>query len=286
MSEVANIYRITQPREYQKKFLEAGVRSDGRKLDEFREALIGIGPVSTADGSALVALGETKVICGIKLEVAPPKVDKPRCGYIVPNVDLPPLASSDFRPGPPSELAQVSSQLMLEIVLKSKCVLLEDLCIAEGRMCWVLYCDLICLNYDGNLLDACTMALTAALCNVKLPKALVNEETGAIEIDFKQKTPLNIRSRPVATTSSVFEKETLYVDPVREEEKHASLSVTVVTLNDISAAAIDSDNICVIHKTGGGSVNEDQVQQCISNGRRHTPFVLSLIESALTKSEA
>lgn len=45
-------------------------------------------------------------------------------------------------------------------------------------------------------------------------------------------------------------RETLYVDPVREEERHASLSVTVVTSNDISDTAVDSDNICVIHKTG------------------------------------
>ena len=31
------------------------------------------------------------------------------------------------------------------------------------QMCWVLYCDMICLNYDGNLLDVCTAALLAAL---------------------------------------------------------------------------------------------------------------------------
>ncbi|KAI2569162.1 exosome component 8, partial [Homo sapiens] len=30
---------------------------------------------------------------------------------------------------------------------------------------WVLYCDLICLDYDGNILDACTFALLAALKN-------------------------------------------------------------------------------------------------------------------------
>jgi len=34
--------------------------------------------------------------------------------------------------------------------------------------CWVLYCDLVCLNYDGNLLDTCVTALTAALRNGQL----------------------------------------------------------------------------------------------------------------------
>ena len=35
----------------------------------------------------------------------------------------------------------------------------------DDQACWVLYCDLVCLNYDGNLLDACATALVAALGN-------------------------------------------------------------------------------------------------------------------------
>ena len=33
------------------------------------------------------------------------------------------------------------------------------------QFAWVLYCDLVCLDYDGNLYDACSIALTAALKN-------------------------------------------------------------------------------------------------------------------------
>ena len=33
------------------------------------------------------------------------------------------------------------------------------------QMVWVLYIDLICLDYDGNVTDACVLALTAALLN-------------------------------------------------------------------------------------------------------------------------
>ena len=33
---------------------------------------------------------------------------------------------------------------------------------------WVLYCDLMCLNYDGSLIDACVTALIAALKNGEL----------------------------------------------------------------------------------------------------------------------
>ena len=33
----------------------------------------------------------------------------------------------------------------------------------EGKFVWVLYCDLMCLDYDGNINDACSLALLAAL---------------------------------------------------------------------------------------------------------------------------
>lgn len=35
------------------------------------------------------------------------------------------------------------------------------------QLAWVLYCDIICLDYDGNLLDASVFALLAALKNGK-----------------------------------------------------------------------------------------------------------------------
>lgn len=37
---------------------------------------------------------------------------------LVPNVELPALCSPEFRPGPPSEKAQVLSQFVLDTVLK------------------------------------------------------------------------------------------------------------------------------------------------------------------------
>ena len=33
---------------------------------------------------------------------------------------------------------------------------------------WVLYCDLLCLDYDGNVTDACVLALLAAFKNSKI----------------------------------------------------------------------------------------------------------------------
>jgi exosome complex component RRP43 len=78
-------------------------------------------------------------------------------------VELPPLCSPKFCPGPPSDWAQVSSNFIAETLTNSGCVDLKDLCIAPEHLVWVLHCDLICLDYGGSVLDACVIALVAAL---------------------------------------------------------------------------------------------------------------------------
>ena len=48
-------------------------------------------------------------VCGIKLEIAKPRAGNPKQGFIVPNLTLAPICHPQFRPGPPSEEAQVRS---------------------------------------------------------------------------------------------------------------------------------------------------------------------------------
>lgn len=44
---------------------------------------------------------------------------------------------------------------------------LKSLCIRPGRAVWVIYADIMCINYDGNVTDASLFALVAALRNSK-----------------------------------------------------------------------------------------------------------------------
>ena len=37
----------------------------------------------------------------------------------------------------------------------------------QVQLVWVLYIDMMCLDYDGNLTDACLTAMMAALYNSK-----------------------------------------------------------------------------------------------------------------------
>ena len=97
-----------------------------------------IGSISTADGSSLVRMGNTTVVCGIKAEIAEPELDRGDQGFLgmsfpfrtthrrrekkilsfpVPNVDLPAMCSPRFKPGPPSEEAQVLSNKLNEVFI-------------------------------------------------------------------------------------------------------------------------------------------------------------------------
>lgn len=76
------IFSRIQPHEYLKRFLEQQVRPDGRLLNQFRKTMITSGAISTANASAMVRLGGTTVVCGIKAEVCEPKVDIPNQGYL------------------------------------------------------------------------------------------------------------------------------------------------------------------------------------------------------------
>lgn len=85
----------------------------------------------------------------------------------MPNIELPPLCSPKFRPGPPSDHAQVITKLVENILRNSAAIDLKDLCVYKGKLVWVLYCDLVCINYDGSIIDACIGALTATLSTCK-----------------------------------------------------------------------------------------------------------------------
>ncbi|XP_061608333.1 exosome complex component RRP43 isoform X2 [Phyllopteryx taeniolatus] len=266
-------FKTAEPLEYHRSFLKENCRPDGRELSEFRTTTINIGSISTADGSALVKLGNTTVICGVKAELANPPVEAPERGFIVPNVDLPPLCSSQFRPGPPGEQAQAASQFVAEVIGSSEVLQMEDLCIERGKLCWSLYCDLMCLDHDGNVLDTCVLALLAALKNTALPKVSFSAETGVPEVDLEKRRGLKILKHPVAASFCVFDESILMADPTAEEEQLATARLTVVT--------DEEGRLCSMHKPGGTSLSGEKLQELISQATVRQKEIHKLIDKVI-----
>eukprot|EP00105_Crassostrea_gigas_P011121 XP_011426662.1 PREDICTED: exosome complex component RRP43 [Crassostrea gigas] len=275
-TKMAEDFRTARPKEYYRKFLEQEVRPDGRELGETRTTVINVGCLSTANGSALVKIGNTTVMCGIKAECAKPKTEEPAHGFIVPNVELSPMCSPQFRPGMPGEQARVLSQFMLEVMKNSNCIDVKKLCIEPGRLVWTLYCDIVCLDYGGNVTDACVLSLLAALNNTVLPNVVLNKDTDKFEAFPDQSTTLQLQSSPVSSTFAIFDDEILFVDPTAEEENLATGQLTIVTTDD---------KLCMVHKPGGTPLTDQQLCLCIKQAFERTKEVLRLIDDTISSVE-
>lgn len=243
---------------------------------QFRNTTINIGSISTAEGSSIVKLGNTTVACGIKAELANPSPEHPKKGFLVPNLELPPLCSPRFRPGPQSEQAQVLSQFIADTITNSEMIDVEDLCILEGKLVWCLYIDLICLNYDGNIVDASMIALLGAIRNTRLYEITINEETNSPEPSEKTEIPLKIKEQPVASTFVVFDHSIVIADPTDDEESLATGVATIVVTSE--------GKLCSVHKPGGSPLPAEAiVELCTNEARKRATCVRKLIDTALQK---
>ncbi|KAH6915988.1 ribosomal protein S5 domain 2-type protein [Coprinopsis sp. MPI-PUGE-AT-0042] len=275
----ASIFQRLHPRAYLERFLSEGFRPDGRPISspssssspedpsEFREVNVNVGSIQTANGSALVRVGNTTVVCGVKAEIAEPELDEGDKGFLVPNIDLPALCSPKFKPGPPSDEAQVLSERLNEVLVSSNILPLQSLCIEPKKSVWTLYVDAICINYDGNAFDAALIAMVLALKNTRLPKARYEEHSGLTLCSRKEseKIPLIIETTPFAMTFGVFDGTHILSDPSAFEEPLLDDTLTIVM--DQNGDFISVSHIGEGLQGKNGSSKEDVVQLCMQKAK-------------------
>ncbi|WVQ95737.1 hypothetical protein IAU59_002836 [Kwoniella sp. CBS 9459] len=247
----AEIFKRLHPNQYLSRFLGKGYRPDGRKIGGWRDVSINVGSISTAHGSSLVRMGDTTIVCGIKAEIAEPTAQSPNEGFVVPNIDLPALCSPNFKPGPPGDEAQTYSNWLNDLLVSSRTIPPESLVIASAKAAWVIYIDVVCINYDGNAFDAAVLAVMAALKNARLPSARYDEETGRTICSRTETHPLTLGRIPLSCSFGVFESTHLLPDPTAYE---TPLLPTIITI------ALDSEEegvTCLVRQEGlGGTLGK------------------------------
>jgi exosome complex component RRP42 len=230
------------------KMINNGTRVDGRAFDEYREITIETNVISKAEGSARVKLGDTQIIAGVKPSIGEPFPDTPNLGVLMTNSELLPMADPTFEPGPPSEDSVELARVVDRSIRESEMVDLEKLCIEEGKKVWMVFIDLHIIDYDGNLFDAATLAVTAALLNTKLPKvSYLNDE---LVIDKDNLEPLELRDM-VSMSTFVKIGDKMVLDPSLDEEDilDARLSIGIT----------ESGSICAMQKGGDKPLSHDDV---------------------------
>lgn len=81
----------------------------------------------------------------------------------MPNVDLSPLCSPQFKVGAPGDEAQALTYELQQLFNSAELLPRDALCIERGAEVWTLHVDLVVINADGSLLDAAVLAMVAAL---------------------------------------------------------------------------------------------------------------------------
>lgn len=181
-----------------------------------------------------------------------------------------------FKAGPPGEKAISASHFLKSTITSSQLIDLKDLCIVSNKYVWCLFCDIVCLDYDGNLGDASLIALRAALENVKLPQVTYDEDTEHLVVAEDKSIPLKIKSKPVASTFIIYNDRIQMIDPTVEDEQQGSGEVTLVLREDLS--------VCTTHKPGGIFVSPEQLQIFIKLAQERVPAVNEAIGRALLHS--
>ena len=222
-----------------------GERIDGRTFDQYRDISIQRDVIRKAEGSALVKLGSSQVLVGVKMQPGEPFQDTPNKGVIITNAELVPLASPSFEPGPPNEMGIELARLVDRGVRESKAVDLEALCIVPGKQVWIIFIDVHILDDCGNILDAASLGAIAALLSTKVP---------ASRYGLGEDYILPIRDLPIATTAIEF-NDVLMFDPGVDEEAIANTRLTIIsTMNG---------NICGSQKSGTGMLKPEQIYRII-----------------------
>ncbi|KAJ4297983.1 hypothetical protein N0V90_005882 [Kalmusia sp. IMI 367209] len=198
----------------------APVRANNRTAHEFRRVGINTGSLTHCNGSAVVRLGNTSAVCGVRAEIlkeedvqgtadfAPSTgkeeedVEREReeiesLRLLVPNVELSTGSTPQHIPGSaPSSFAQTLITRVRSLLLSTSLMRLSDLRILytppsnpddpeaepepQLKGYWVLYIDIFYISIDGNAFDAAWLSVLSALKNCVIPHAFWDEELETI----------------------------------------------------------------------------------------------------------
>jgi exosome complex component RRP42 len=175
-----------------------GKRLDGRNLEDTRDLQIEVDIIKKADGSAKVKLGNSEVIAGIKVETGEPFEGLENKGALIVTAEVLPIASPYIEPGPPDEETIELARVVDRGIRESKMVDLDKLVLIPGKIVYTIFVDCSIINADGNLFDATSYAVVAALLSSKLPIFEIHDGK-VVDTGKKQEPP--ITTIPISITS-------------------------------------------------------------------------------------
>jgi ribonuclease PH len=186
-----------------------GVRIDGRQDDEMRPVEMVLGYQEFAEGSALITVGRTRVLCSATIEdCVPPWVGGHDRGWVTANYAMLPRATRERTPRKSSAREVEISQLIGRALRAA--VDLDAL----GRRTIAIDCDVI--QADGGTRTAAITGGYVALAQALAYLVERNQVYG------------QVWRAPVAAISVALREGVMVLDPCHEEDVRAEVDCDVV----------------------------------------------------------
>ncbi|MBN3325923.1 EXOS7 protein, partial [Atractosteus spatula] len=272
--------------EAEKVYIVHGVRDDlrvdGRGCEDYRHMEIETDVVSNTDGSARVKLGYSDILVGIKAEIGRPRPMVPDEGFLEFFVDCSANATPEFEGRGGEDLGTEISNTLYKVFNNRHSVDLRALCISPKEHCWILYVDVLLLQCDGNLYDAISVAVKAALFNTRIPRVQISEDDeGTKEIELSDDPydcmRLSVENVPcIVTLCKVGQRH--IVDATLQEKacSKACLLLSVTSRGTVTC----------VRKIGGGSLDPESIFEMTETGKRVGKALQSPLMELLQKEES
>lgn len=285
--------------------LPTASRPDGREPHKFRDILINWGSIRTADGSAIIKLGNTTVIGGVTFDADEIELKDDRTfeqvkeealanadSLVEISVKYQPHCSFSFKMQGNEADAKESlmitrhfKQILKNAKLFDPVQLIKQS--ADGkwtiinRMC----IEILVENYDGNAFDACNLALLASLLDCTLDGKHLKLDNYPVSTTFafrtgggeEQTNRKESKDRPKdQSNGETTGREMLYHDPNLDDEKLSAGLFNIV----VNA---DTNQLILLNKTGGEGVSIDGLRECIRIATKRAVTIKKHLKSKQTK---
>ncbi|KAF2036401.1 exoribonuclease family protein [Setomelanomma holmii] len=287
------------------------VRANGRSAYEFRRSGINTGSLTHANGSAVVRLGNTSVVCGVRAEILmeedvpgtndfpPPRTDGEdeeddtqeidTLRLIVPNIELSTGSTPSHIPGnAPSTFQQSLITRIRSLLLSTRLLRAADLRILYKpssnpedpdeepetivKAYWVLYIDVFFISIDGSEFDAAFLSILAALRDTRLPYAYFDEEYEGILCSDAPSEAKRLRLRGLPIPS------TFAVFEGKSEDAGEQDFEWVLSDPDAFEEGVCRESVCVVVDGSRGDVVVRRIEKSGGGvvGREHLRGVVGM----------
>lgn len=251
-------------------------RIDGRSCFDIRHTSVKTGIVSSCNGSAQVQSTNCNITVGVKVEVGRPLPDEPDCGLIEFGAECSANASPKFEGRGGEDIAQEIVFVLTNALIPA--IDRKSLCISKGHKVWIIYVDVLILEYScvSQLLDLSALGIKAALRNTRVPKLIADEEDAndfVLSAESEEYCPVDTTDLPVLLTLTRIHDQ--YVADVTEDEAAAGIARLTMAFDSMG-------RLSYTKKSGSGSLHPDPMKEVLGKASKLAMKIHSDLDKQLT----